>query len=173
MGCGVVAAQLPLEQQVLVRPQASQQKRCARCGQDKPLSEFNKHSQRKDGVQVYCRECNRTYGKDWLQRNPERLVRVYDLRDKLRTAARSYIQNYLETHPCVDCAEVDWVVLEFDHVRGVKIKSVSALVGGGAPLAAVKEEIAKCDVRCANCHRRVTYLRSGSYRIVKPQWFSG
>jgi hypothetical protein len=32
-------------------------------------------------------------------------------------------------------------------------------------MAAVVAELAKCDVRCGNCHRRRTLLQYGSYRI--------
>jgi formate-dependent nitrite reductase cytochrome c552 subunit len=74
-------------------------------------------------------------------------------------ANRARVDDYLLTHPCVDCGLTDLVVLEFDHVRGVKVGDVSALVGSGYPWAKIEAEIAKCDVRCANCHRRVTVER--------------
>ena len=32
-------------------------KKCPRCGRVLPLSEFNKNSKNKDGLQGYCREC--------------------------------------------------------------------------------------------------------------------
>lgn len=69
--------------------------------------------------------------------------------------------EYLESHPCVDCGESDPVVLEFDHVRGEKTRPVSILVKWS--WGRVVEEIEKCAVRCANCHRRVTASRAGWY----------
>ncbi len=33
-------------------------KRCARCGEDKPLSEFHRNSRSRDGLHSYCRKCN-------------------------------------------------------------------------------------------------------------------
>jgi uncharacterized protein YcfJ len=77
-------------------------------------------------------------------------------------ANRARVDEYLLTHPCVDCGMTDLVVLEFDHVRGVKVAAVSALVTGGYPWTKIDAEIAKCDVRCANCHRRVTVERRKS-----------
>jgi hypothetical protein len=50
------------------------------------------------------------------------------------------------------------VVLEFDHV-GEKVASISRLVWDGAPRAAVDAEMARCEVVCANCHRRRTGRR--------------
>jgi hypothetical protein len=91
--------------------------------------------------------------------------RKYDNKIRRREAARQYVWDYLSTHPCVDCGETDPKVLEFDHVRGEKTGAVSVLANGNYALERVIEEIKRCDVRCANCHRRKTYDDQG--------WFSG
>lgn len=69
---------------------------------------------------------------------------------------RQYSKDYLSKHPCVDCGEDDIIVLEYDHVRGKKRSTLSRMIQNNCSLATVKKEIAKCDVRCANCHRRKT-----------------
>lgn len=71
--------------------------------------------------------------------------------------------EYLRTHPCIDCGETDVRVLHFDHVRGKKIRSVSYLAHKDSPRLAA--EIAKCDIRCANCHHR-RHLRTDSLLAV-------
>lgn len=76
---------------------------------------------------------------------------------------REYVNNYLSTHPCIDCAESDIVVLEFDHVKGEKFKDISQMRSECYSIAKIQEEMNKCEVRCANCHRRVTHQR----RIIK------
>ena len=65
------------------------------------------------------------------------------------------MRSYLLDHPCVDCGEGDPIVLEFDH-RDPKNKlfALGAAVGLGYSLVRVIDEIEKCDVRCANCHRK-------------------
>lgn len=68
---------------------------------------------------------------------------------------------------CADCGEKDVLVLEFDHVRGSKVECVSVLVAKSAPLHTVKGELSKCEVVCANCHRRRTYLRQTNNWRVK------
>lgn len=75
-----------------------------------------------------------------------------------REVIRQYIRDYLSEHPCVDCGEHDFVVLDFDHVRGEKVKAISKMVSSaGYSLETIQKEIDKCDVRCANCHRRRTH----------------
>ncbi len=70
-----------------------------------------------------------------------------------------WVKEYLAVHPCVDCGENDPVVLEFDHVTGEKLSEVSSLAQTASSLDRIKREIAKCEVRCANCHRRKTAAR--------------
>lgn len=131
-------------------------KQCRRCHIEKPLSEFNIYTRSGDGVQPYCRECQSA----WYRANREehlRHVRANNKRYKL--TGQRWIRQYLENHPCVDCGETDPVVLEFDHVRGAKIANVSAMVlKNRNSLTMVQNEVEKCDVRCANCHRRKTAI---------------
>jgi hypothetical protein len=70
------------------------------------------------------------------------------------------VLEHLTGHPCLDCGEANPVVLEFDHVSE-KAASISALVADAAPLASLEVEIARCEVVCANCHRRRTARRAG------------
>jgi 5-methylcytosine-specific restriction endonuclease McrA len=77
-------------------------------------------------------------------------------RDRIRT----YITAHLKANPCVDCGEADPIILEFDHVAG-KDFNISDAVRKGVSMKKLKDEIAKCEVRCSNCHRRKTYERSG------------
>jgi len=61
------------------------------------------------------------------------------------------------------------MVLEFDHVLPGKTANVVALARRGVAEARVAEEIALCEVRCANCHRRRTILERGGYRLAPPK----
>lgn len=67
---------------------------------------------------------------------------------------RAVVKAYLGVHPCVTCGESDIDILEFDHVRGRKFKAVGKLVGDGYALEVIFKEIKKCEVRCANCHKK-------------------
>lgn len=44
-------------------------KRCARCRRLKPLSAFNASHGAPDGLQGYCRTCQRTYAREYRTHN--------------------------------------------------------------------------------------------------------
>lgn len=44
---------------------------CPRCVQTLPVTDFTKHSSKKDGLQSYCRECMKLYRKESFSKNPE------------------------------------------------------------------------------------------------------
>jgi len=132
-------------------------KKCTKCKKLKKPSEYNKNKGRKDGLNTICRSCSNARSKRYYQENKSKHKKVVGInRDKYRKEAQEWIVQYLASHPCVDCGETDLVVLEFDHVRGKKICEVSLMVKNVHSLSNIKKEVAKCDVRCANCHRRKT-----------------
>lgn len=96
----------------------------------------------------------------WARRN--RNITDFHKRKAIQ-AHRKMVYEYLETHPCVDCGNTDPRVLQFDHVTGVKVMPVSQMIVQGRAQQAIVDEIAKCEVRCANCHQIVTGLRGGWY----------
>jgi hypothetical protein len=79
---------------------------------------------------------------------------------------RCYVLSYLKAHGCVDCPEKDPIVLDFDHVSGTKIESISRMTYQGTSLDTIKLEMEKCEVRCANCHRRKTAIQLGRYKDI-------
>lgn len=79
-----------------------------------------------------------------------------------RKRDRAYVDAYLKEHPCLDCGESDIIVLEFDHVRGKKSSPISTAIRHCWSIEKLQKEIEKCEVRCANCHRRVTHKRRKS-----------
>jgi hypothetical protein len=72
------------------------------------------------------------------------------------------VHRVLAEGSCVDCGERDMLVLEFDHA-GTKRGQISSMVWN-VSLQTLVREIAECEVRCCNCHRRTTAARRETAR---------
>ena len=84
-----------------------------------------------------------------------------------RLALTRYLIEYSWPHPYSDCGETDPIVLEFDHLRDKRFEISAALHGRN--WEAILDEITKCEVVCANCHRRRTAHRRGTLRAILTQ----
>ena len=80
-------------------------------------------------------------------------------RGKRRLTYQQMVHQIKVESGCVDCRIKDPRVLDFDHVKGAKQFEVSFLIGSACSLQSILEEVKKCVVRCANCHRIVTWER--------------
>lgn len=94
---------------------------------------------------------------------------LYAAQKRHRLKVRAKLFDFLSTQSCIDCGERDPVVLEFDHRdQKKKFKIVAKMLSGHYSWQSVKREIEKCDIRCANCHRRKTYVQQKSFGRTKP-----
>ncbi|MEN3284146.1 MAG: hypothetical protein V7607_5286 [Solirubrobacteraceae bacterium] len=75
----------------------------------------------------------------------------------------AHLTRVLSRSTCVDCGERDPLVLEFDHVAP-KREKVTRLAWFGCSLETIDAEIKRCEIRCANCHRRITARRGEHFR---------
>lgn len=117
---------------------------CSRCHEWKPGAEFYLDQVRSKiartgsyrDAALYCRGCSSTEA----------------------TRYRSDRRAILDAHKaggCIDCGLVNLdhpEIFDFDHVRGVKVQSVAAYITKGT-VEGMLEEITRCDLVCANCHR--------------------
>jgi hypothetical protein len=139
---------------------------CRVCKETKPLTEFPLRSLIRQTRQWICLSRQRAYTKEWYQRNRDKhIAAAYVRRVRQANVLGQRIREYLCDHPCVDCGESDPDVLDFDHLRD-KRADVSTLVHSAAAWEVVLAEIAKCEVRCANCHRRRTATKGRYYRTL-------
>jgi len=112
-----------------------------------------------------CRVCRADYKKQHYAANRGRYVEQARRRKQEQALARMrYLLKYFETHPCADCRETDALVLEFDHLADKRFNIGSALPYRN--WQSILDEIAKCEVVCANCHRRRTARRRGWLRLL-------
>lgn len=140
-------------------------KRCVKCGEYKDETDFAWRWKNVGIRQKACRDCRKIENSQWYDRHGEtHRMNIKNQLTETRLSAREFLWQYLAMHPCVDCGERDPVVLEFDHVKGRKKHNISAMAGNGYSIEAIRKEIAKCEVRCANCHRRKTAEERGWFR---------
>lgn len=156
-------------------------KTCSRCKEIKSKTEFSKNGK---GLRSYCKECNKKICKEWHEANPEKskasnkrwIANNLDRRNnslrkwskanpdkKKKHAKNLYIRRsaFIANHkadPCMDCGcKYPHYVMQFDHVRGEKLFCIGE--GRNRSQEKILEEIAKCDLVCANCHAERTYQR--------------
>lgn len=116
-----------------------------------------------------CRTCQKKWAKQYYLKpgTKEKILAYHDSRkDTYREQSRLRRQNRrkfiaeIKNRPCLDCGlRFPYYVMDLDHVRGEKKVNVSALVDDCTTIKKLMEEVDKCDIVCANCHRIRTYKR--------------
>jgi hypothetical protein len=140
-------------------------RKCGRCGELKPIDEFAWRRKRKRQRDNMCAPCRSAYGREHYLANRQKYIDAEARRKRARAEARTrYLIEYFREHPCADCGEADPIVLEFDHLRDKCFEVTNQFASRN--WQEILAEIAKCDVVCANCHRRRTASRAGTIRAT-------
>jgi hypothetical protein len=118
-------------------------KQCVACKGRLRLSNFHIEANGLEGRRAICKTCAKSNRAEWYA---ERRARVNAV--KLASG-------------CVDCGYRDHPeALDFDHRPGTTKRST---IGQGVSPTwrwdVIEAEMAKCDIRCANCHRIMTATR--------------
>ena len=77
-----------------------------------------------------------------------------------------------KSRPCADCGQTfPPFVMDFDHLDAKqKRDTISQMVRKTHSIDVVLQEIAKCEVGCANCHRVRTFRRLGRTDVAAAEW---
>lgn len=135
---------------------------CPECQTLKSSDNFGRDRSAPDGLQRRCWGCYRTWYRDSRE---QVLARAAARRLVARAEAQRRLEAWFLEHPCVDCGESDIRVLELDHREGEpKRSNISRMLSDALNWATIEREIASCDARCVNCHRRRTMERAASWR---------
>jgi hypothetical protein len=93
------------------------------------------------------------YYQDWYEKNRASVLARH-ARDK--KAKRDWIVEYKSTRGCAKCPESDPRCLDFHHRDpSQKEFSMGNAVTLGVGWERLKAEAAKCEILCANCHRKI------------------
>lgn len=137
-------------------------KKCSKCGQEKDHAEFA-HVGRLASGEVrrgpYCKLCQCAYFKSYYRRNKKKYM---DFATAYRRKIQEFIRKSKNGKPCADCGKIyPYYVMDYDHRPGTEKVERLAMMFRTGSLRRVKEEIAKCDLVCSNCHRVRTFKRMG------------
>lgn len=113
----------------------SQMIKCNHCHEEKPLEQFHKRANRPTGHQGHCKACN--------------LKQVQERREAFKQQCLEYLGGECQVCGYRKCANA----LEFHHRDPTKDFVINK--GTLAKFENVKEELDKCALLCANCHREV------------------
>ena len=123
-------------------------KACTKCGIPKETEEFAK---KKGRASSWCKECHNIYTRHHYKSNKE----YYSTRNKThREEMKKWMADIKSDLQCIKCREATLMCLDFHHRDpGLKDCSIYQAIRRWGKKRII-EEISKCDVLCANCHRK-------------------
>lgn len=171
---------------------------CPWCAEEHPASAFNVESRRYSGLAGICREAmaakrKTAEGQQATKRRNQRRWANPKYRDaslasaaaRRRTKgpedlrrAKARLQRIVDDWKlggCIDCGYSDIRAIDPDHIdETTKHDNVSRMIQLCASAARIRAELAKCERRCARCHRKRTgERRPSSWRTAErlpPSW---
>lgn len=124
-----------------------------------------------------CGPCQYKKHKNWVIKNRNHVNewrRKYNVTyRKTSVPVNRYKERYqilidAKSKPCVDCKNIFPIVcMDFDHVYGEKLFTVGNSKTRSEK--ALRDEIAKCEVVCSNCHRIRTERRRLEQSIINTE----
>lgn len=127
-------------------------KQCSRCKLTLSADNFSKRKQTKDGLLSFCKSCQSKRYDKWKGEYREAYLESKRERNSLRRRnAILQLNEYLRDKSCSTCPESRVACLDFHHLRDKEF-NISEKIGKLSWVRIINE-IQKCEVICANCHR--------------------
>lgn len=134
-------------------------KMCTSCKTEKVSSEFN-FRYKKEGIRsASCKSCQKNW-KDAHYRNNKK--QYFERNKETSVRKRAWMFEYKTQLSCEMCGEKHPAVLDFHHKEP---SGKSFTVSEGFLRVSKKkllDEISKCQVLCANCHRKLHWEEKNS-----------
>jgi hypothetical protein len=126
-------------------------KTCSKCKITKTLVEFHRSKTGSQGRNAYCKICSKekayTYFKANVQKSGKRA-------NQSRIILTKLVEQIKEKYGCSICGEKEGCCLDFHHINDDKNLDIGSLAAK-KKRREIFEEINKCIVVCANCHRKI------------------
>lgn len=116
---------------------------CSKCGRELPIDQFNFRNKAKGTRRAECKECHTAFMR---QKYQEKKNLIQDLKSQLA---------------CAKCGDTRGYVLDFHHINPEeKENTIARMTSNNYELNKVYDEMKKCIVLCANCHREFHYFQN-------------
>lgn len=140
-------------------------KLCTKCKEEKPDECFRWQNKAKGVRQRWCKSCASAHeSSSWKNNDKFRTKRFAEQAIRLKRNQK-FLDEYMSDKSCEICGINDPRVLEFDHLdRATKKDNVSDLIHKICSITTILDEISKCRILCANCHRIYTREQRNYYR---------
>ena len=126
-----------------------QTKQCTKCGKILPITQFNWRNKAKGTRRSECKYCHSEYMKQKYQEK------------------KNIVQEIKSSCSCAKCGQTRGYVLDFHHINpNEKSDSIARLTSNNSKLDKVYDEMKKCIVLCANCHREFHYLQQRNEELT-------
>ena len=129
---------------------------CSKCGQELPLEDFPFRDKAKGTRRANCKKCHNDYVK---QKYQERKQMVTELKAQVK---------------CAKCGEDRGYCLDYHHIDPTTKKfTIAHYLANSTSMSLLEEEIVKCIVLCANCHREFHYLEGQDEALTLDKYIGG
>lgn len=126
---------------------------CTKCGKELPIDQFNWRNKAKGTRRSECKFCHSSYMK---QKYQEKKEEVQEIKSECR---------------CAKCGDSRGYVLDFHHINpDEKENTIARMTSNNYQLDKVYDEIKKCIVLCANCHREFHYLQNKNSNFTLEEY---
>lgn len=130
---------------------------CVGCKCEKPLDEFRWKNKSKGIKHSECKTCSKRRDIGYYtQIRKEKLKYAKKVRVKNKQIWHNEMK---ETMGCFKCGDVRWYLLEFHHIDpNTKEYAISDMFRSDFSRKRMLNEMEKCVLLCANCHREHHYF---------------
>lgn len=130
---------------------------CSVCGLEKSLTDFSWRNKSKGTLQSRCKSCQRSMDNNNYAKSSIRRDKIRISGSLWKKSFRDWFHDLKKDKCCVKCGDERIYVLEFHHIDpSTKLFNVSNPTTQSK--IKIKDEVEKCVILCANCHREFHHL---------------
>ena len=134
---------------------------CTKCKRELPWDNFRWKNKSENKKHSQCKDCEKQADKEYYLKNGERRQAVRD-RANVQKINNLKLVEKVKSQGCAKCGEKRIHVLDLHHIDpDGKVSEIAHMVKSSS-FESLQQEINKCIVLCANCHRDFHFLEKNN-----------